>query len=124
MRRALALLLMAVFSFPLIAPAWIAGNASDLPACCRRNGKHHCAMAAADTGTASGSVVRTILPKCPNYPTAHAAPGERNVALPQNSQAVFASLFHRPTVQTRTESKYRVSFSRSRSKRGPPTLLS
>ena len=37
------MLLLALFSFSLISPAVLASDAdSKLPACCKRNGKHHC----------------------------------------------------------------------------------
>ena len=77
MRRALAFLLAALFSFELIAPALLAGAAPDLPACCRRNGKHHCAMAGMDGsgGTPAGSTVKAIESKCPFFPKTTAVPG-------------------------------------------------
>ena len=77
MRRALAILLAVLFSFELIAPALLAGAAPDLPACCRRNGKHHCAMADMDgaEGTPSGSTVKAIESKCPFFPKTAAVPG-------------------------------------------------
>jgi hypothetical protein len=44
MRRALASLLLATISFPLIAGTLFADLESKVPACCRRNGAHHCSM--------------------------------------------------------------------------------
>jgi hypothetical protein len=52
MRRALALLLLAVIGSPLITPLLFASARADLPVCCRRDGKHHCAMGGM-AGTAS-----------------------------------------------------------------------
>ncbi|HVV45274.1 MAG TPA: hypothetical protein VHC72_08700 [Bryobacteraceae bacterium] len=46
MRRLLASLLLVVFSLSLISPALASAAKSNLPACCLRNGKHHCEMAA------------------------------------------------------------------------------
>lgn len=52
MRRAVALLVSVVFGLLTIAPLLAANAEPDVPACCRRDGKHHCAMAGmARTGT-------------------------------------------------------------------------
>jgi hypothetical protein len=62
MRRALSLLLLAVLSFPLIAPALLARNSADLPKCCRRDGKHHCGMDDQDgtAGSPSGPSAKAV----------------------------------------------------------------
>jgi hypothetical protein len=124
MRRALASLLLALFSFPLIAPMLRADAASSLPACCRRAGKHHCATASASGDTASGPALKAIQPKCSNYPSTIAVPRGSSVAFFKNSPSISASLLSYPSVDARTEAQYRVSFSRSRQKRGPPVLFS
>jgi hypothetical protein len=45
-RRLLAISLLLLFSFPLVSPllALSANPETNLPACCRRDGKHHCQM--------------------------------------------------------------------------------
>jgi hypothetical protein len=74
MRRTVASLLLGLVSFPLIAPLLLADTDSDLPACCRRDGKHHCSMGLGSVGSAetsmtdresSGPAVNPIRPKCP-----------------------------------------------------------
>jgi hypothetical protein len=122
MRRALASLLLALFSFPLIFPVLRADADPNLPSCCRREGKHRCSMESASTETASG--LHGIQPKCSNYPSAIAIPGNWSVAYVRNAPSICASLLIYPSAQARTETQYRVSFSRSRQKRGPPALLS
>jgi hypothetical protein len=99
-----------------------------LPACCRRNGQHHCAMPsmgvdAPDPGSSAGSSIHSGLSRCSYYQGAASAQGESKVAPPKASLAIFASLVSHPVVQTQNEARYRVSFSRSRHKRGPPALL-
>ncbi|HEU5022445.1 MAG TPA: hypothetical protein VFT60_11150 [Bryobacteraceae bacterium] len=46
MRRLLASLLLVVISLSLVSPVLASAAKSDLPACCLRNGKHHCEMGA------------------------------------------------------------------------------
>jgi hypothetical protein len=125
MRRALASILLALLSFPLMAPLLVADTDSNLPACCRRNGKHHCSMMPMAARESSlGPVARAIQPRCPYYPAANTVPGEPNVALLASPPAIFALLFSRPAGRARTDAGYRISFSRSRQKRGPPDRLS
>lgn len=120
MRRALISLLLAVFSFPLIGPVIFAG--SDLPACCRRDGKHHCAMSM-DDSTAPGDAAWQSTPeRCSSFPKAAAIIGGANFAILQSSVKVFAEIVSHPSVQPQTEARYRVSFNRSRQKRGPPAV--
>jgi len=122
MRRALASILLALFSFPLILPVLRADAASSLPSCCRREGKHRCSM---DSGEySSGVALKAIQPKCANYPATSAAPGNWNLALLKDSLSIGTSLLSYPSLQARAEAQYRFSFSRSRQKRGPPTPLS
>jgi len=118
-RRALASLLVALFSLPLILPLLRADVASSLPSCCRREGKHRCSM---DSKSKYQEGLSPIQPKCSNYPATIAIRGDWNVAFLKNPQSVCASLLHYSSTPAQTEAKYRVSFSRSRQKRGPPAL--
>jgi hypothetical protein len=49
---------------------------------------------------------------------------EGNLAVLRGPGAIFAELVSHPSIHRQTEAKYRVSFSRSRQKRGPPVVLS
>ena len=119
MRRALAVMMLLVFSGPLFAPLLTASpDESSLPPCCRRNGKHHCMMAGMTMGMASP--YRIVTEKCPYSPFAdlalmlpHAFFGRARVAY--TTQAALQAL---PAAQA--EAGYRISFHRSRQKRGPP----
>jgi hypothetical protein len=124
MRRALASLLLAVFSFPLIAPAVFADAESNLPECCRRGGKHHCAMMMDSAPSAAGVSLRSIQPRCPLYPGAPATPAGQFVAVLKNSCAIFGAVVSHRAIRVQTEAGYRVSFDRSSQKRGPPVVLS
>jgi DNA-binding transcriptional LysR family regulator len=46
MRRLLASLLLVLISLSLVSPVLASAAKSDVPACCLRNGKHHCEMGA------------------------------------------------------------------------------
>jgi hypothetical protein len=60
MRRALAVLLLAIFSLGLIpASAFAEDPESKLPPCCRRNGTHLCSLREAAEKAASGPSFRT-----------------------------------------------------------------
>jgi len=122
MRRALAALLVTVFSFPLIAPAFASGaDESQLPACCRRDGKHHCAMQLEVGNIPAQS--RVISEKCPYSPFAgspllqpHAFAAVRPPAVAGPAQGAAAII-------RAAEAGYRISADRTRHKRGPPPTL-
>ncbi|QNI31349.1 hypothetical protein H7849_20030 [Alloacidobacterium dinghuense] len=120
MRRLLAISLLMVFSFSLISPllASDAVNAS-LPACCRRAGKHHCAM---DADTQQGKSISIIAEKCPYAPAAQVV-FHLSIFAPPADAAVFAGLTQHPAIHAQTAARYRISFDRSRQKRGPPSLI-
>jgi hypothetical protein len=119
-RRALAISLLLLFSFSLMAPV-VSTDAAEarLPACCRRGGKHHCAMFS--MGLQQGRSVSIIAEKCPYAPAALTA-SHLSVFAPPANDAVFAGLISHPAVHAQTAARYRISFDRSRQKRGPPSL--
>jgi hypothetical protein len=123
MRRALATFLLAVFSFPLIAPAVFADAESNLPECCRRGGKHRCAMMIGEA-PATGVSFRSIQPRCPLYPGAPATPAGEFIAVLESSWAIFGLVVSHPAIHVQTEAGYRISLGRSSQKRGPPVVLS
>src|SRR5580704_13571707 len=99
MRRALASFLLLVFSFPLIAPAVLAGAESNLPECCRRGGKHHCAMRTDNAPSAQDVAFRSTQPRCPSYPGALTTPAGRYVAILNKSGAIFGAVVRHPSIQ-------------------------
>jgi len=66
--RALSGVLLAFFVLPLVMPFFNSGSESTLPACCRRDGKHHCAMSArlrqSVLSASSEPVIRDVTPPC------------------------------------------------------------
>jgi len=124
MRRLSAILLLALFSFSLIGQAVVASDAeASLPACCRRNGKHRCAMVM-ETRTASTSGPSVLPGACPSFPIARAVPASANTGLPKASPAVFAWIPSRLVSCTQAESLLRVWLGLAGQKRGPPLSFS
>src|SRR3954447_6818404 len=111
-RRSWAMMLLAIFSFSLIAPAMSASPESKLPSCCSRAGKHHCSSMGATDAQDSPSLpsLRDAGQRCPYYPAGGAAPVQAYAALHVNSQALFAELVSHPAAQAQTEARYRTSF--------------
>ena len=66
MRRLLSILLLAAFALPIVAPMLALGQDPDsnLPACCRRHGQHHCTML--DKG--NDPAAHRVLAPCPAWP--------------------------------------------------------
>ena len=81
-------------------------------------------MSMEDAASTAGAGFQSIQPKCPAFPIAAAATASPTVAFLKGSAAIFAAVVSHPSIQFQTEARYRVSFSRSRQKRGPPVTLS
>jgi hypothetical protein len=123
MRRIPAILLVVLYGFSLISAAWFSPDAgSGLPACCRRDGKHHCEMTASRAESSPSRVLQTG--KCSFYPVGQAAPANRSVSLAATGQGIFAGLAGQPASRPQTKALYLISYSRAGQKRGPPPSLS
>jgi len=120
MRRALAISLLLLFNLPLLSPFFSATSAeASLPACCRRGGKHQCAMVAESAMPSTGTTVRD---KCPFTRESLAALVVGRFATSAGG-AVFAGIVQQALVVPQAEAQLHVSFDRARQKRGPPTLV-
>ena len=123
MSRLSAILLLVQITLSLIAPALFAGSDVNLPACCRKDGKHHCAMSDSDAAV-PGALIQGVKAKCPAFPKGEAAPVSSNAGVLIHLKAHVAAIISYPAAAAQAETLYRVSFSRSSQKRGPPSLLS
>jgi hypothetical protein len=120
MRRLLSILLLAAFALPLVAPLLAQDPDAGLPACCRRQGQHHCGML--DAGR-DGSAHRLVA-VCPAWPQ-RAVPspvGSHHLVARASSAAVSPPIsvpvppqFHAAHLKTRE---------RLHPKRGPPSGIS
>lgn len=123
MRRALAIFLLVGFSLPLIAPL-LASTPSEasLPACCRRDGRHHCMGAAAMGQTSSRNA--TIAERCP-YAMFSGLALMLPHAMAAAQRPIEAAGVTGPAAAVRDAlAGYRISADRTRQKRGPPSFLS
>jgi hypothetical protein len=122
--KIIAIALLVMLAGDSVLPALLAGGESDLPACCRRDGKHHCAMLEMldKQQDSAGPAWKTAASKCPMFP--------RNSRASFTSQATpppaagFGGLISSPSaVKAQTEVLFHISHSRTRQKRGPPALV-
>ena len=118
MVRWTAALLLLSFSFTLIGPAVFADQDSQLPACCRNNGKHGCSMTG-PSEPSSGPSFR-VPSKCPYYSVAGVFTANGNTSLTRDETTVAVSLVAHAAGLPQAEARSRISFSRSWYKRGPP----
>ena len=116
------MLLVTLFSLPLIAPAMTSTpDDSQLPACCRRGGKHECAM-----NMQMGAVpsrFHVVSEKCPYAPYGHAPfllPHALATPIVLSGSGIH---FGPAAVIGAAEAGYRISADRTRQKRGPPPAL-
>jgi hypothetical protein len=121
MRRSVAILLALMFSWILILPAFAGSAESNLRACCRKDGKHHCMMHT-ENSSAYGASLVAVDEKCPHFPHSTAATHVETFT-PALNQAVFAGIVRHATRPPQTEAGYRASHLRSKQKRGPPSFL-
>jgi hypothetical protein len=116
------MLLVTIFSLPLIAPAFASTpNEAELPACCRRGGKHHCAMAA-EMGKIP-SRFHVVSEKCPYSPFGHAPFVLPHPLAAPGVPVVAGEIAGLASVVRAAEAGYRISTDRTRHKRGPPLTL-
>jgi hypothetical protein len=118
MRRAPAILLVVLFSFSLINPALLASDpSSNLPACCRRAGEHHCAMMVSQTAS-SGAILQGV---CPLYPGAKAGPVSSTSDLARIQMTHFGFAAVQQALHLLARPLCRSSYRRTGEKRGPPS---
>lgn len=126
-RSSVAILLLFAFCSLWSAPLLAASSYSseNLPACCRRNGRHHCMMRMMteyELSNQPGRHVSAPFEKCPFFPKGLLpAMTQGHVAALPSGGMFHAELLRHPACTAQVEAQYRISFDRSRQKRGPPT---
>jgi hypothetical protein len=124
--RAVSAVLLAFFLLPVLIPFFNPGSESTVPACCRRIGKHHCAMSAhfqqSVLSASSEPVVGAVTPFCPYH---------SRLLMPLVSRVLFvpsAPIFSVPAVSHPALGHETILLAplfefRSPLQRGPPSLL-
>ena len=128
MRRLISISLLLFFLMPIASPLFAANPAeANLPACCRRNGKHHCMMSLAMRSPSSRPFSRkpalrpaNLQGKCPYAPFLTQAPAHLIFTHDEPGLTIYASILNHPACHAKTEARFRISFDRSHQKRGPP----
>ncbi|HXR77505.1 MAG TPA: hypothetical protein VN737_16105 [Bryobacteraceae bacterium] len=121
MKGIVAVVLVALFSWAPILPLFASDSNSPLPACCRKAGKHHCAQQSMHSPSPDRAA-SVVAQKCPLFPH-NTTPAHVESYTPSDSLTLFAGLLSHPAISAQAEAGYRISFHRSRQKRGPPTFL-
>jgi hypothetical protein len=129
-RRLLSISLLLLLVLPIVSPLFAATpSEANLPACCRRNGKHHCTMgtivgtalqqSSSQSPTAQSSTIRE---KCPYLLTVQ-APAHLIFTPDEILASLYTGILSHPAVHAQTEALLKISFDRSHHKRGPPAPL-
>jgi hypothetical protein len=124
LRRLLAIAILLLIGLPILSPlfALSATSEANLPMCCRRDGMHHCMLNMATQADPSGTTIGIFKERCPSYPHALSVT-THSPFTPDAAAAIFAALVAHPASVPQVQAKRRISFSRSRQKRGPPVSL-
>jgi hypothetical protein len=119
MRRTIALTVLTIISWMLIAPLFAPGAEASLPPCCRRHGKHHCMMRRMERPGSKQNGLATASEKCPCAPAATGAVYSRCYK-PEAGKQIQAAAVGPAARAPETDALHRISFLHSHPKRGPP----
>ena len=123
LRRSISFsLIAALISWLLIAPLFAMDTESSVPACCRRAGKHHCAMRGMERLGGGVPGFRSVSEKCPLFPASTGAV-HHSAFKPEAGGRFSDEVVLQPVLAHRILARVKTSFSRSHQKRGPPAPL-
>lgn len=122
MRRAIAHSMLMLLIWMMIAPLLAPDAEANLPACCRRNGKHHCMMRGMQQSGSKALGFTSVHEKCPCLPESTGAVHAPKF-IPEAGPRFYAEVVFHPACAPQTEARSRISFLRSHQKRGPPSLF-
>jgi hypothetical protein len=125
MRRAIAISLMMLFSWTLIAPLLtLNAEANHCACCCCKNGKHRCMCKMHRTAQQANNQkgFSTVSEKCPCSP-ASACAVRSPIYKPETEKRFYAEVVFNPVCAPQSETQPRISFLRCHPKRGPPAPL-
>ena len=121
MRRLLAFSLLLLFNLPLVSPlfALAANSDANLPACCRRNGIHHCNMKMQPEAASNDPAFASIPAKCPAYPR-QATLVRITHAQVQAGAFAFAVPSAAASIKPHAQTRAKAAIKSLHHKRGPP----
>jgi hypothetical protein len=126
MRRSIAVLMLLIFGSFVSAPLLAASSPSEdnIPVCCRRAGAHHCMsqrMMEQALLRQPGTRVSAPLEQCPLFPKGNLPNTVHEHLATWHSGGLLYAITLSPAARVaQTEVHRRISFDRSRQKRGPP----
>jgi len=124
LRKLIAIALLAVFGLPFASSllALTPKSEANLPACCRRNGKHHCMMSMAERDRMLRPEPGFSAPmeKCPYCPAAMLRLHHSVDFVPPSGSVTHAGMLSHPAGTSQAAWSLRISRDRAHGKRGPP----
>jgi hypothetical protein len=116
-------LLLVAFSLSLISPLLLAKSQKELPACCRRDGKHHCAKQMGQPPLEGVQIA--ALATCPLFPAGKVTPAPSQTgAEPPVFAITDASVVNHPAPAAQPAMRQSAVGFRPWQQRGPPSLVS
>jgi hypothetical protein len=121
MRRTAAAAMVVSFLVAVLLPLLAVADVPSLPACCRRDGAHHCAMMAkmAHAGATTAPALRTVLKLCP-FRSALAAGGTQLKWYIPAALPLALSRKAQPLEERKARARIAAVEIRAHPKRGPP----
>jgi|SRR3954447_569821 hypothetical protein len=123
-RRLPAASLFIALLFPVLLPLLVHANSQAdprVPACCRRDGKHHCGMTESEANQPEKNF-RQAHSSCP-YRTAFLTVSHSVGLYPPATARLYAALISHPAIHAQVTANLLVAASRSHQKRGPPSVI-
>jgi hypothetical protein len=122
MRRAIAISLLMLFSWTLMAPMLLPGEDANLPACCRGKGICHCRMCKRGDRGGHQKGFAAVAAKCPCCP-ANACSIQSPNYQPESGSVLLDAATLPLALMPQAEMRCRIPLLRGYPKRGPPTPL-
>jgi hypothetical protein len=122
MCRAIAITLLALFGWTPVAPLFAANSEANLPPCCRRHGKHRCAMQRLLASCGKPGGPPAFDERCP-YAGKSDAPAQMRLPRPEAGSAVAAAIVVEAAAAVEIPARRESYFFDSNPLRGPPALV-
>lgn len=122
MRRIIASLVLWVMAWSLVAPAAMGVTGTAAAACCRRNGKHHCASGISGMAGVSTDDLPSFRANSPNCPYRSQIATLTGIARPQNPAVITLQPPSATFVAIADCLFFGSRLTTCNSQRGPPTL--